>query len=114
MTESDRTQIARRSYLAYAAGDRSFFEEHLADDFSFSSPPDPQLDRSGWFERCWPGSGQGGDFEFVRVVESGAEVILTYDFRRADGSGGRNTEVLTFDHENRIVRTEVYFGWNLT
>jgi hypothetical protein len=41
-------------------------------------------------------------------------VIVTYELRRPDGSGGRNTEVLTFDDEDRIVRTEVYFGWNLT
>jgi hypothetical protein len=31
----------------------------------------------------------------------------------ADGSGGRNTEILTFDGEDRIARIEVYFGWNL-
>ncbi len=25
----------------------------------------------------------------------------------------RNTEILTFDDEDKIARTEVYFGWNL-
>jgi hypothetical protein len=109
----DCTEIARQSYLAYAAGDRSFFEEHLGDAFAFSSPPDPMLDRAGWFERCWPGAGQGQEFTFVRLVQSGAEVIVTYELRRPDGGGGRNTEVLTFDDDGRIVRTEVYFGWAL-
>jgi len=28
-------------------------------------------------------------------------------------AGGRNTEILTFDDEDKIARTEVYFGWNL-
>jgi hypothetical protein len=37
-------------------------------------------------------------------------VIVTYELRRPDGRGGRNTEVLTFDGD-MIVRTEVYFGW---
>jgi hypothetical protein len=110
---SDRLQIARQSYLAFAAGDRSFFDERLGDDFSFSSPPDPSLDRDGWFARCWPGAGRGQDFEFLRLVESADEVIVTYELRRPDGSGGRNTEVLTFDDEDRIIRTEVYFGWSL-
>jgi ketosteroid isomerase-like protein len=50
----ERVEIARGSYLAFAAGDRSFFEERLSDDFRFSSPPDPDLDRDGWFERCCP------------------------------------------------------------
>jgi ketosteroid isomerase-like protein len=114
MQANDRVQIARESYLAFASGDRSFFDERLSEDFSFSSPPDPQLDRAGWFERCWPGAGQGQEFEFLRLVESGNEVIVTYELRRPDGSGGRNTEVLTFDDEDKIARTEVYFGWDLT
>ena len=91
MAGPDRKQIARESYLAFAAGDRAFFEERLTDDFSFSSPPDPNLDRDGYFERCWPGAGRGQEFEFVRLIESGDEVIVTYELKRPDGSGGRNT-----------------------
>ena len=112
MPATDRRQIARHAYEAFAAGDRDFYETHLSDDFTFSSPPDPLLDREGYFERCWPGAGLGQSFNFVRVVESGDEVIVTYEMRRPDGSGGRNTEVLTFDGE-RISRVEVYFGWDL-
>jgi hypothetical protein len=44
---------------------------------------------------------------------AGDEVIVTYELRRPDGSGGCNTEVLTFDEHDQIVRTEVYFGWDL-
>ena len=57
MAREDRRNIARQSYLAFARGDRSFFETHLSEDFTFSSPPDPHLDRAGWFQRCWPGAG---------------------------------------------------------
>jgi hypothetical protein len=113
MPAKDRLEIARASYLAFAAGERGFFAERLSDDFTFSSPPDPLLDRDGWFERCWPGAGAGQQFELLRLVGSGDEVIVTYELRRPDGSGGRNTEVLTFDDRDRIVRTEVYFGWEL-
>ena len=62
MPAGDRLQTVRDSYVAFARGDRAFFEEHLSDDFSFSSPPDPVLDRDGYFERCWQGSGQGQVF----------------------------------------------------
>jgi hypothetical protein len=109
----DRLEIARASYLAFAAGERSLFEKHLTDDFSFSSPADPILDRDGWFERCWPGAGAGQTFEFRRLARIGDEVVVTYELRRPDGSGGCNTEILTFDDQDRIVRTEVYFGWEL-
>jgi ketosteroid isomerase-like protein len=112
MPGNDRLQIVRDSYQAFAAGDRSFFEEHLSDDFSFSSPPDPKLDRDGYFERCWPGAGRAQEFDFVRLIESGNEVIVTYEMRGLDGSAGRNTEVLTLDGD-KISRVEVYFGWDL-
>lgn len=110
---SDRKQIARDSYVAFAAGDRGFFEERLSDDFIFSSPPDPLLDRDGYFERCWPGSGRGQEFDFVRLIEAGQEVIVTYESDVAGGGGGRNTEVLTIDDAGMIARVEVYFGWDL-
>lgn len=110
---TDRVQIVRDSYAAYAAGDRRFFEERLSDDFLFSAPPDPGLDRDGYFERCWPGAGRGQDFEIVRLIESGDTVIVTYETDTSAGRRGRNTEIFTFDDEGRIVRTEVYFGWDL-
>jgi hypothetical protein len=109
---SDRVNSARALYLAFAAGDREVVEGILADEFGFSSPIDVGLDRAGYFERCWPGAGQGQQFEFVRLVESGDEVIVTYEMTRSDGGRGRNTEILTFEGD-RITGAEVYFGWNL-
>jgi ketosteroid isomerase-like protein len=110
---ADRTQIVRDSYAAFASGDRSFFERRLSDDFLFSAPPDPKLDRAGYFERCWPGAGRGQRFDLIRLIEAGDEVVVTYESDTSDGGRGRNTEVLTFDDEDRITRTEVYFGWKL-
>ena len=112
---ADRLETARLFYAAFAAGDRALVESTITDDFIFSSPPDPHLDRDGYFARCWPHAGQGQTFEFVRLIPHGDEVIVTYKMRQ-DGGGrrgdtGRNTEVLTFDGD-RIRRAEVYFGWS--
>jgi hypothetical protein len=109
---SRRVSRARDLYLAFAAADRDTVERILADDFRFSSPVDVGLDRQGYFERCWPGAGRGQEFYFLRLVESGDEVIVTYEMRRADGGRGRNTEVLTFAGV-QVREVEVYFGWNL-
>ena len=61
----------------------------------------------------WPHAGDGQSFEFARLIESGDEVVVTYEGRRADGTRFRNTEVLTFVGD-RVRRAEVYFGWELT
>ncbi|MBV9804268.1 MAG: nuclear transport factor 2 family protein [Solirubrobacterales bacterium] len=112
MPSNSRTERARELYLGFAAGDRGAVERLLTDDFAFSSPVDPRLDRAGYFARCWPGAGQHQVFEFVRLVEAGEEVLVTYEMTHSDGRRGRNTEVLTFRGE-QICRAEVYFGWNL-
>jgi hypothetical protein len=112
MPVTDRVARARDLYHAFAAGDRELVEGMLASGFTFSSPVDVGLDRAGYFERCWPGAGHGQQVDFVRLVEAGDEVIVTYELTRRDGARGRNTEVLTFDGD-RIVRAEVYFGWSL-
>jgi hypothetical protein len=109
---NDATKIARDLYRAFAAGDRDFVERALTEDFAFSSPLDVGLDRAGYFERCWPAAGQGQQFNFVRVVQSGDEVLVTYEMTRGDGGRGRNTEILTFRGQ-QISQAEVYFGWNL-
>ncbi len=99
-------------YQAFAAGDRVRVEQLLADDFTFSSPYDVGLDRRGYFERCWPGAGRGQEFDFVRMVESGDEVIVTYESEMSAGKRGRNTEVLAF-RDGQIRAAEVYFGWDV-
>jgi hypothetical protein len=70
------------------------------------------INRATYFERCWPTSEQIEAFEFKRLVESGGEVIVTYECTKTDGRRFRNTEVLTFDGD-KISKAEVYFGWNL-
>jgi ketosteroid isomerase-like protein len=112
MTATDRLQLARDAYGAYESGDRSVIEELLTEDFEFFSPPDPGIDRERYFERCWPNSELIESYEFKRLIESGDEVIVTYESTKTDGSRFRNTEILTFEG-GRIRRVEVYFGWDL-
>ena len=109
----DRIGMAKGMYRAFSAGDREAIEGLLGEEFEFHSPADEEgLDRAGWFERCWPGAGSLTEFEFVRLIEDGDEVVVTYEATRTDGSRFRNTEVLGFDRD-KVARAEVYFGWNL-
>ena len=109
---TNRLDLARASYKAYESGDRRVLEGLLADDFTFSSPDDVAIDRTTYFERCWPNSQQIEAFEFARLLESGDEVIVTYESTKTDGRRFRNTEVLTFEGDT-IRKAEVYYGWNL-
>jgi ketosteroid isomerase-like protein len=111
-SESDRIGVVRDSYRAFETGDRELAERVLGPELRFHAPPDPELDRAGYFERCWPNAGHLEAFELVRLFERGEEVFVTYEARRSDGSRFRNTEVLTV-RGGVIVEVEVYFGWDL-
>ena len=39
-------------------------------------------------------------------------MVVTYETDVSSGGRGRNTET-HLDDKDKIVRTEVYFGWNL-
>lgn len=105
-------RLARDLYGAYESGDRSVAERIVGDDLAFYSPADVGIDRAAYFERCWPNADLIRAFDFVRLVEAGDEVVVTYEATRTDGSRFRNTEVLTFG-DGRLQRAEVYFGWDL-
>lgn len=113
MAAHDRLQSVRDIYGAYVSGDRGIVEEILSDDFTFYSPPDPGIDRATYFERCWPNSVLLESFDFIRLIEAGDEVVVTYESTKTDGKRFRNREILGFEGE-KISRAEVYFGWDLT
>ena len=112
MTSPDRKQLIRDAYRAYETRDREALERLLADDFVFYAPPDPGIDRETYWERCWPNAEAIERFEFVRVIEAGDEVVVTYESTKTDGSRFRNTEIATFAGA-QLVKQEVYFGWNV-
>jgi hypothetical protein len=109
---ADGEQLALRSDARLETGDRDLIERLLAEDFVFSSPPDPLLSRDEYFERCWPNADLIVSYDVVRMVETGDEVIVTYESTKSNGKRFRNTEVLTFSGDE-ITRAEVYFGWDL-
>jgi ketosteroid isomerase-like protein len=108
----DSASIARASYQAFARRDRTTMESLLADDFRFTSPLDNRIDRTSYFERCWPNGERISGFRFIHVVPLADKVFVTYEGEAKDGSDFRNTEILTL-RDGKIVEAEVYFGWSL-
>lgn len=110
---SSRPDLVKQFYEAFSKVDRNdFIENLLTADFTFSAPPDPFLDRDGFFERCWPNGSNLKGIKYTRIVEHGNEVIVTHEYTKPDGIRGCNTDIITFEGE-KIIRLEVYFGWDI-
>lgn len=112
MHTNDMMTLILDSYKAFAAGDKGYFEQKLADDFTFSAPPDPLITRAEYFERWSKSETKNPQPDIKRAFVHGNEVIVTYELLHEDGSKGCNTEIHTIS-EGKIKRTEVYWGWNI-
>ena len=113
MQTNDMITLVHDSYKAFAKGGKAFFENNLADNFTFSAPPDPLVTRAEYLKR-WSESGAKPQptVTIVRTIVQGNEVVITYERQHEDGSKGRNTEIHTVEG-GKIERTEVYWGWNI-
>jgi ketosteroid isomerase-like protein len=84
--------LVRRLFGAYQSKDRKVMEELLSDDFTFTSPYDYHIDRTAYFERCWPNSDRIRMHHLERIVQDGDEAFVLYDCETVSGDRFRNTE----------------------
>jgi ketosteroid isomerase-like protein len=105
-----RRDVALAVFAAYRCGDRAAAEQLVADDFVFTSPQDDHIDRTAWFERCFPTAGRFSSQQVLRTAETGDDVFVMYEYElRESGERYRNAELITV-RDGRIVETQVFFG----
>jgi len=107
--DSTISDLVRRYYRAYEQKSRTVVEALLSDDFVFTSPYDDRIDRSTYFERCWPNSESIRAFRIESLLEDGREAFVRYTLETKAGSPFRNAERFRFDGA-RIKEIDVYFG----
>lgn len=103
------SDIVRQYYAAYETKDRAAIEAVVSDDFTFTSPYDDRIDRTSYFEKCWPNCEQHRHFDIEKLFANGDEVFVRYTLALNSGASFRNTEFLRLQN-GRIREVEVYFG----
>lgn len=109
MDDASVEELIGGAYAAYPNDDRQAIEDALSDDFTFSSPDDPHLDREGYFERCWANRQLVGEQRIEQILHRDGDVLVRYSSTRPDGSRFRNAEYMRVE-DGKIIRTEVYYG----
>jgi ketosteroid isomerase-like protein len=109
MQASNVPDLVRSCYDVFQARDRQAMENLLSDDFTFSSPHDPHLDKAGYFERCWPNGERQQELEIEKLFDRDGEAFVRYRIKRDTGEEFRNTEYLKVK-DGQIERVEVYYG----
>lgn len=112
MQRSDRDEIVRNLYAAYVGQRPDIAGRMLTDDFTFSSPRDDHIDRTTYFERCWPKEKIFRDIHIEHLAADGDEVFVGYRAEKVDGGSFRNVEMIRFEGD-RVAEVTVYFGRSL-
>jgi ketosteroid isomerase-like protein len=106
----NNTDTVRAMMTAYLTQDRPAAEHLLGPDLRFTSPQDDHIDRTTYFERCFPTVARLRTQDVLKVVDAGDDqVYLLYQYELQDGSRYRNTELLTIT-EGQIREIQVFFG----
>lgn len=108
-TEAEVSAVVWALYDAFRDRQRDVAETLIGENFSFTSPYDDHIDRTAFFERCWPNGDRFSDFR-VELVQATAEgAFVTYLVTTQDDMTFRNTEYLTVVG-GKVASVDVYFG----
>jgi len=107
--EKKTSLLIKKYFAAYEANDRKTIDELLSDDFRFSSPDDPDIDKADYFRKCWPVSEKAKFYKIEKFIEEDEEAFIQYECETITGKKFRNTEYFKFK-DYKISKVEVYYG----
>jgi ketosteroid isomerase-like protein len=110
----DRIALIRRYYQAYENDDRPALEQVLHAGFTFTSPnpDDDRIDRTTYFERCWPPHENIKSFALLDIAADDDGALARYRAAELTGPGFACVEHFEFK-DHLIAHVEVYFGRDL-
>jgi ketosteroid isomerase-like protein len=109
MPGKNSASLVRDYFAAFQAGDRPVMEAALADDFTFTSPYDDAIDRTAYFERCWPHGKLFRSMTIEKISGDSNDAFVLYRCETLDGKTFRNAELHSF-RGDQLRSVEVYFG----
>ncbi len=107
----DISSLVRAYFKAFGERNREALEALLADDFRFTSPYAEAIDRTAFFEQCWPYGDNHKSHSIERIVPDSDTAFVTYLLTRKDGTASRNTEYFAA-RNGKLTGIDVYFGAN--
>lgn len=103
------SKLIRENFSAYETRDRKAMENLLSEDFLFSSPDDPKINKKVYFEKCWPFSEQVRHFKIENIAVDRNQAFVRYFCETLDGKKFRNVEFFVCEND-QIKEIQVYYG----
>ena len=101
--------LVRELFRAFHAADRAAMEKLLHTDFHFTSPYDDHINRTQYFERCWPHSGTFRHNTLRHILTNEETCFVEYVAESGDGTAIHNVEKIQVK-DGQIISIDVFFG----
>jgi ketosteroid isomerase-like protein len=98
-------------FEAYLAQNRAEADRLLSDDVVFTSPQDDHIDKTAYFERCFPTAHRLSSQKILNLVAADEQsVFLLYEYAlTTTGERHRNVEFINV-RDGQIAEIQVFFG----
>jgi ketosteroid isomerase-like protein len=103
-------EVVRKYYAAWDTKDWHRIDSLLAEDFTFSSPLDDHLNKSGFKAKCWDSQIAYIDrFDLKQVIGTDDAAFVLYVCHTTNGKTFRNVEYFQL-RDGKVRAVECYFG----
>ncbi|MEV4432346.1 nuclear transport factor 2 family protein [Streptomyces sp. NPDC049555] len=102
--------VVAAAFHHYRSQNREAALQLYAEDFTFTSPQDDHIDRTAFFDRCFPTASRMKEQHLLHITPAGPELVFVlYEYELTTGARHRNMEAITV-RDGLIHEAQVFFG----
>ncbi len=112
--QSTKNEKAVKAYYSgFETHNWDLVEAQLAEGFTFTTPVNDHIAIQEFKENCWPTTKFTKNIKFIKMVESGDDLIVLVEINTTDNKIARNVDIYTFS-KGKIKTIEVFFGQGIS
>jgi hypothetical protein len=106
---SENEKAVKAYYSGFETHNWNLVVKQFAEGFTFTTPINDHISAKEFKDSCWGTNKYIKKVNFIKMVESGNDVILLVEINTTDNKVVRNVDIYTFN-AGKIKSIEVFFG----
>lgn len=106
---TEKEKAVKAYYSGFETHNWGAVASQLADGFTFTTPINDHISLKEFKDNCWGTNRFTKNVHFIKMVQSGNDLILLVEINTTDNKIVRNVDIYTFSR-GKIKSIEVFFG----
>ena len=106
---TEKEKAVKAYYSGFETHNWSLVASQLADGFTFTTPINDHISLKEFKGNCWGTNRFTKKVHFIKMFQSGNDLILLVEINTTDNKIARNVDIYTFSG-GKIKSIEVFFG----